>query len=59
MISGGVVHGNIRARSSVEVHAPARVVGNIHSPSLFIDRGVAFEGTCRMDAVPDDDEPPA
>jgi cytoskeletal protein CcmA (bactofilin family) len=28
-------------------------MGNIHSPSVFIDRGVEFSGTCRMDAVED------
>lgn len=56
IVRGGTVIGDIRAKVAVEVHAPAKVVGNIHSPSLFIDRGVAFEGTCRMDAVePDED----
>jgi cytoskeletal protein CcmA (bactofilin family) len=54
IVRGGVVHGNIRARTAIEVHAPGRVVGDLHSPSLFIDRGVEFQGTCRMDAI---DEP--
>ncbi len=57
IVRGGTVVGNITARTAVEVHAPAKVVGNIHSPSLFIDRGVAFEGTCRMDAVEEAAEP--
>jgi cytoskeletal protein CcmA (bactofilin family) len=51
IIRGGVVHGNIRAKSSLEIHAPGKLIGNIHSPSVFIDRGVEFQGTCRMDAV--------
>jgi cytoskeletal protein CcmA (bactofilin family) len=51
IVRGGVVNGNIRAKTSLEIHAPARVVGNIHSPTVFIDRGVEFQGTCRMDAV--------
>ncbi len=51
IVRGGVVHGNIRARTAIEVHAPGRVVGDLHSPSLFIDRGVEFQGNCRMDAV--------
>jgi cytoskeletal protein CcmA (bactofilin family) len=51
IVRGGLVTGNIRAKTSLEIHAPARVVGNIHSPTVFIDRGVEFQGTCRMDAV--------
>jgi cytoskeletal protein CcmA (bactofilin family) len=27
------------------------MIGNIHSPSVFIDRGVEFQGSCRMDPV--------
>jgi cytoskeletal protein CcmA (bactofilin family) len=57
IVRGGIVHGNIRARTAIEVHAPGRVVGDLHSPSLFIDRGVEFQGNCRMDAVRDDDSP--
>ncbi len=51
IVRGGVVNGNIRAKTAIEIHAPAKVVGNIHSPSVFIDRGVEFQGSCRMDAV--------
>jgi cytoskeletal protein CcmA (bactofilin family) len=51
IVRGGVVRGNIRARTAIEIHAPGKMVGNLHSPSLFIDRGVEFQGSCRMDAV--------
>jgi len=51
IIRGGIVHGNVRASQSIEIHAPGKLVGNIHSPSLFIERGVEFQGSCRMDAV--------
>lgn len=51
IVRGGAVHGNVRAKTAIEIHAPAKVVGNLHSPSLFIDRGVEFQGTCRMDEV--------
>ena len=51
IVRGGVVHGNIRAKNAIEVHAPGKIVGNLHSPSLFIDRGVEFQGSCRMDPV--------
>ncbi len=54
IVRGGVVRGNIRAATAIELHAPGKVVGNLHSPSLFIDRGVEFQGSCRMDAL----EPP-
>jgi cytoskeletal protein CcmA (bactofilin family) len=51
IVRGGVVHGNVRAKTSIEIHAPGKLHGNIHSPSVFIDRGVEFHGSCRMDAV--------
>jgi cytoskeletal protein CcmA (bactofilin family) len=51
IVRGGMVHGNIRAKNAIEVHAPGKIVGNLHSPSLFIDRGVEFQGSCRMDPI--------
>ncbi|HEY2369617.1 MAG TPA: polymer-forming cytoskeletal protein [Polyangiaceae bacterium] len=51
IVRGGTVHGNIRAKNALEIHAPGKVVGNIHSPSIFIDRGVEFQGSCRMDPI--------
>ena len=51
IVRGGVVHGNVRASQAIEVHAPGKLIGNIHSPSLFIERGVEFQGSCRMDDV--------
>lgn len=50
VVSGNVV-GNITARNRVELHAPARLVGNIVAPVLTIDEGVFFEGNCRMDVA--------
>ncbi len=51
IVRGGTVHGNVRATQALEIHAPGKLVGNISSPSLFIERGVEFQGSCRMDAV--------
>lgn len=51
IVRGGQVTGNIKASTSLEIHAPGKVIGNVHSPSLFIERGVEFQGSCRMDAV--------
>ena len=46
----GTVHGNIRAKRSVEIRTPGRVRGNITTPSLFIEKGVIFDGNCQMEA---------
>ena len=51
VIVEGNVTGNIRAKRAVELHAPARMKGNIVTPSLFIDKGVIFEGNCKMEGV--------
>jgi cytoskeletal protein CcmA (bactofilin family) len=55
IVRGGLVTGNIRARSAIELYLPARVAGNLWSPSIFIDKGVKVEGSCTMAPV----EPPA
>ena len=44
----GEVHGNIISDRRVHIHAPAKVFGNIESPTLVIDPGVVFEGETRM-----------
>jgi cytoskeletal protein CcmA (bactofilin family) len=59
IVRGGIVHGNIRSRVAIEVHSPGKIVGNLHSPSVFIDRGVEFQGACRMDSVEEADAPSA
>ena len=46
----GVVRGNITAKRSVEIHSPGKVKGNINTPSLFIEKGVFFDGHCQMDS---------
>src|SRR6266487_1963986 len=51
IIVEGSVNGNIRAKRAVELHAPARVRGNIETPSLYIDKGVIFEGHCKMESL--------
>src|SRR3954466_13444292 len=51
IIVEGNVHGNIRAKKAVELHAPARIKGNIETPSLYIDKGVIFEGHCKMESI--------
>ena len=53
IVRGGIVHGNVRASNAIEIHSPGKLIGNIHSPSVFIDRGVEFQGSCRMDPIED------
>lgn len=48
LIVEGLVEGNIFANQSVEIHSPGHVRGNIVTPSLFVDRGVVFEGNCQL-----------
>jgi len=49
LIVHGDVEGDVRTRNLIELHAPATLRGNIETPNLVIDRGVLFEGSCRMD----------
>src|SRR6266568_8846109 len=51
IIVEGNVTGNIRAKRAVELHAPARVRGNIETPSLYVDKGVIFEGFSKMESI--------
>jgi cytoskeletal protein CcmA (bactofilin family) len=51
IIVEGNVTGNIRAKRAVELHAPARVKGNIETPSLYVDKGVMFEGFSKMENI--------
>ena len=49
IVVNGEVTGDITAKHSIEIHAPAKVRGNLVTPQLLIDRGVIFEGTCKME----------
>src|SRR5947199_7361674 len=45
----GDFQGDARASKSIELKAPAKVRGNITTASIVIERGVFFDGTCKMD----------
>lgn len=51
VIVQGTVIGNITAKRSIEIHAPGRVKGDLHTPSLQIDKGVIFEGRSFMEGL--------
>jgi cytoskeletal protein CcmA (bactofilin family) len=47
----GEVHGDLIATEKIELFPPAKVYGNIRTPSLVVEEGVIFEGTCRMSSI--------
>jgi len=47
----GEINGNVKARTLVELHTPARVRGNVETPALMIEKGVMFEGQTKMEGV--------
>jgi cytoskeletal protein CcmA (bactofilin family) len=49
LILNGLIRGNVRAKKAVELHAPARLYGDIETPQLVIHSGVIFEGHCKME----------
>ena len=51
VIINGVVEGNIRATQLIELHQPARIKGNLETPSLAMDKGVIFEGSLKMESI--------
>lgn len=59
VIVQGTVIGNIKAKRSIEIHAPGRVKGDLHTPSLQIAKGVIFEGRSFMEAAAGGLKPPA
>lgn len=48
ILISGVVKGNIKASSRVEIIKPARFEGTITTPSLVVEDGVIFHGTTKM-----------
>ena len=59
IVRGGNIDGDIHATELVELHAPARVRGDIRTKALFMDKGVFFDGSCLMGEVHDLDDRPA
>ena len=45
----GDYNGNAKASKSVELRAPAKVRGTLTTASISIERGVFFDGNCKMD----------
>jgi cytoskeletal protein CcmA (bactofilin family) len=51
VIVHGEISGNVKARNAVELHHPAKMRGNVETPSLMIEKGVVFEGQSKMDGL--------
>ncbi|MBM4326617.1 MAG: polymer-forming cytoskeletal protein [Deltaproteobacteria bacterium] len=47
----GEVRGNLTATEKIELYPQARVFGDIRTPSLMVEEGAFFEGTCKMTAA--------
>ena len=47
IVKGGIVHGNIRAKTSLELHAPGKLVGNINAivEAIKSERPAGAKGT--------------
>ena len=49
----GRVRGDVTASESLSIQAPARVQGNLNTPTLMIEKGAFFEGHCTMSKPPE------
>src|SRR5947208_11576039 len=47
----GDYQGDATASKAIELKAPAKVRGNLTTASIVIERGVFFDGTCKMDTA--------
>ncbi len=52
----GEVKGNIKADEKIEIHAPARVRGDIQAPVIEIHPGAILQGKCLTQAVQPPDQ---
>ena len=50
LILSGCFQGNIKAKTRVELRAPAQIDGNIEAPTISIEEGVVFNGTIKMNS---------
>ena len=48
VICMGRVEGTVVASKKVEIHSTSKVVGNVKSPSIYIELGGVLDGSCDM-----------
>lgn len=49
LIVDGEVSGDVSAASKIEIHSTGKLCGNIIAPTLVIEAGGFFEGSCNME----------
>jgi cytoskeletal protein CcmA (bactofilin family) len=49
VIVHGEVRGNIRAKNAVELHHPAKLRGDVQTPSISMEKGVLLQGSVKME----------
>ncbi len=54
----GDYSGNAKATKAIEIKAPAKVRGTLTTASIVIERGVFFDGQCKMDTTGETAKPP-
>src|SRR5229473_1895013 len=58
LICLGDFQGDAKASKAIELKAPAKVRGNLTTASIVIERGVFFDGSCKMDSGSNAQQPP-
>jgi cytoskeletal protein CcmA (bactofilin family) len=58
IVRGGAIWGDVKAKRSVELYAPARLHGDIATAQLYLDKGVTFDGRSTM-LEPRESKPPS
>ena len=51
VVVNGEVNGNIKATEMVELHKPARMKGDVATPSFMVEKGVMFDGAAKMESA--------
>ena len=46
-VCSGDIRGRVTADESVNIHVPGKVFGHIQAPTVVIEEGVRFEGSCK------------
>ncbi len=54
VVIGGTVKGNIFADERVIMLSTGHIIGKIITPILFMEEGVIFEGTCKINKIADE-----
>jgi len=49
VIIKGSINGKVQAKDRIEAYPPARILGELQAPTISINSGVLFNGTCSME----------